>query len=212
MLEAAFRDPVGRIGRKGLVGPVGEHHPREAEIGRAAHDRSKIVRVADAVEHEQRLAVARPSPGRRRVEIRPMAAGVRRPRRRHAGWCRRPAPAPPGPPGGRACAALPSAWQNGPASPAMASSKNSRSTRPGSCSNDGAHRGEPADPHQLPLMRRPATARRGRRPCPALPLVRPPRRRGVVLWHRLIVAGLIEASETGTVAAFIAADGRLRDA
>ncbi len=84
MLEPAFGHPIARIRRQRLVGTIGQHDPRDAEEGGAADDRTEIVRVADAIEDQQRLAILRPRPGLLPGRDRATAAGGRRRRRRHA--------------------------------------------------------------------------------------------------------------------------------
>ena len=58
------------IGGQSLARVIGEHQPPQSEEGGCARDRSEIVRVADAIQHQERFASLRPAPGFRRIEIR----------------------------------------------------------------------------------------------------------------------------------------------
>ena len=171
MLEPAFGHPIARIRRQCLVGTVGQHDPSEPEKCGAADDRTEIVRVADAVEDQQRLAVLRP---------RRAASGSRS----RSGRGRATATTPP-------CNTVPATRASSAAidlavgliaygrasgrmastSPLSAGSKNSRSTRPGSRSNRACTAASPQ-------------IRSSSRSCGGRPARRPPYCEGGTAWAR----------------------------
>ena len=69
-VERALGDAIARRRGQRLVGPVGQDDARDPKIGRAADDGAEIMRVADAVEDEERPSVAGPAGGEPRIERR----------------------------------------------------------------------------------------------------------------------------------------------
>jgi hypothetical protein len=69
MLEAAFSDPIARVGRKRLVGTVGQHDTIDTKERRAADNCTQIMRIADAVEKQERLSAQSPFTQRLRDKI-----------------------------------------------------------------------------------------------------------------------------------------------
>lgn len=59
-LQATFRHAVSRLGWFGRIRVVGNHDPRHAEKCRRARDGAEVVRVADAIKHQDHLAPLRP--------------------------------------------------------------------------------------------------------------------------------------------------------
>jgi hypothetical protein len=69
VFQPAFRHAISRIRGHRLVETVGQHDSYEAKESGGAGDGTEVLGVTDPVQNQKRLAVLRPNPDRRRVEI-----------------------------------------------------------------------------------------------------------------------------------------------